>query len=169
MHIGVHHFCLGDFDCFSLSDGFHRYQLAEFCSGIPKTEVENVLRQRNLPFSYIETPYTCLLIVTGEHLVLIDVGAGAFSPHTGRLLANLRKAGFEPEDIDTIILTHAHPDHIGGNLDDNGQPIFTRAGYFIWKAEWDFWFSEEATLLSEGFSAMARQQLTPVLDRLQDF
>jgi glyoxylase-like metal-dependent hydrolase (beta-lactamase superfamily II) len=73
---------------------------------------------------------------------LVDTGAGAMAPTTGKLLSNLQTAGIAPEDIDTVILTHGHPDHIGGVLDEAGQPAFPEARYVIGRQEWAFWTSE---------------------------
>ena len=61
------------------------------------------------------------MINTGEHRVLVDTGADGLGPNTGRLLQNLKSEGIEPDDIDTVILTHGHPEHIGGNTDSEGK------------------------------------------------
>jgi len=65
------------------------------------------------------------------------MGAG-YPPKTGKMLQNMKAAGIEPADIDTVIITHAHPDHVGGTLNDEGKPIYANAHYYIFKREWDF-------------------------------
>ena len=161
-------FRLGDFKCVSIMDGSHDYPLENFFANVPKEKVEEVLRRLNLPTDHITTPYTYLFVDTGKHKVLVDIGAGNVFPTTGRLLQNMRAAGIEPGEIDTVFITHAHPDHIGGNLDKEGSPIFLNASYYIWKDEWDFWFSEVAfEKTNEMFVKIARTNLEPIKDRVK--
>jgi len=68
------------------------------------------------------------------------MGAGDLGPRTGKLVKNLPAAGIDLPDVDIAIVTHAHPDHIGGTLDDDGNLNFPIAIYFVSKIEWDFWF-----------------------------
>jgi glyoxylase-like metal-dependent hydrolase (beta-lactamase superfamily II) len=99
--------------------------------------------------------------------VLVDTGAGGLAPTTGRLLQNLQTEGIAPEDINTVILTHGHPDHIGGNTDAEGRPAFPNARYVIWKGEWEFWNSEQAEQgldehVRELLLSVARENLPPI-------
>lgn len=135
MNMESYQFKLGDFECVSISDGSHDYPLQDFFAKVPKEEIEELLRQRNLPTDHITTPYTYLFVDTGEHRVLVYMGAGNLFPTTGRLVRNMKAAGIEPAEIDTLIITHAHPDHIGGTLDDEGKPVYANARYFTWKDE----------------------------------
>jgi len=160
-------FKLGDFDCVSISDGSHDYPLENFFTNVPKEQIQELLRQRNLPTDHITTPYTYLFVDTGEHRLLVDMGAGNLFPTTGRLVQNMKAAGIEPVEIDTVIITHAHPDHIGGTLDEEGSLVFASAHYYIWKDEWDFWFSEAPLgKVPENqefqFVRLARKNLEPI-------
>jgi glyoxylase-like metal-dependent hydrolase (beta-lactamase superfamily II) len=106
-----------------------------------------VLREHSIqPEQWISwaSPYICVVVNTGAYRVLVDTGANGLDPNTGRLLGNLREVGIAPGDIDTVILTHGHPDHIGGNTDAKGRPAFPKARYVMWKDEWDFWTSDQA-------------------------
>jgi glyoxylase-like metal-dependent hydrolase (beta-lactamase superfamily II) len=84
-------------------------------------------------------PYWGLLINTGQQRVLVDTGAGGLVPGTGLLIPNLRAAGVAPEEIDMVILTHAHLDHTGGIVDARGKPAFPKARYVMSKREFHFW------------------------------
>jgi glyoxylase-like metal-dependent hydrolase (beta-lactamase superfamily II) len=89
-------------------------------------------------------PYNCLLVDTGDHRVLVDTGAGELGPDTGRLLRGLEAEGVGPEEIDVIIHTHAHYDHIGGNTDGGGNIAFPNARWVMSEAEWQSWMGGEA-------------------------
>ncbi len=167
MNTGSYHFKLGEFDCVSLSDGSLDYPLQNFFANVPLERVEQALRERDLPTDYITTPYTYLYADTGAHRVLVDMGAGHLGPRTGKLVENMQAAGIQPGEIDTVLITHAHPDHIGGTLDGVGRPVFSNADYFISKDEWEFWFSDTAQETApESFVTIARANLTPVQDRV---
>jgi glyoxylase-like metal-dependent hydrolase (beta-lactamase superfamily II) len=139
-------FQVGSFECIVVSDGTFAYphpaQL--FFTNAPKERLEQVLKEQNLVPEQWEqhvTPYLCLVINTGQNKVLVDTGAGGLAPTTGQLIPRLQAEGISPDEIDTVILTHGHPDHIGGNIDSEGRPSFPNARYIIWKDEWDFWTS----------------------------
>ncbi len=159
MNSQTHRFKVGSFHCIAVSDGTHAYTPPTFppppiflFANAPREPLEQVLRQHNLrPEQWTEwvSPYICLVINTGDHRVLVDTGADGLGPNTGRLLQNLKSVEIEPEDIDTVILTHGHPDHIGGNTNSESKLTFPNARYVMWKDEWDFWNSEEATLKLE--------------------
>jgi len=140
----------------------------------PQERLMQKLREHNIqPEKWVEwkSPHICLLINTGRHRVLVDTGAGSLAPTTGKLIHNLRAEGIAPEDIDRVILTHGHPDHIGGNLNSEGKLAFPKARFVMWKDEWDFWTSEQAEQrLDEHVRArqiaFARKNLPPIQDQL---
>lgn len=181
MSTGSYRFPLGKFECFAISDGSFNYPLASFFANAPGDELEKTLHQHNLPIDHISTPYTCLFVDTGQHKVLIDTGAGNLSESaakffpsvdhtttvTGQLLQNMRAVGIEPGDIDVVVITHAHPDHVGGTLDEEGKLIFANAHYYMAREEWEFWTSETALAKSPApMVHIARYNLEPLQDRL---
>ncbi len=114
----------------------------------------------------------CLFLRSGNHKILIDTGCG-ISPQVncGKLLENLQKEGIKAPDIDIIIHTHAHSDHIGGNTDANGKLVFSKARHMIHKIEWDYWMkriSEPETEPPKGppMVPVARKNLLPLKDRI---
>ena len=167
MDQGQYRFQVGNFECVSLSDGSLDYPLKNMFANVPIEQVEEALRQHNMPIEYITTPYTYLYVNTGAHRLLVDMGAGDLSPHTGRLVQSMRAAGIDPGEIDSVAITHAHPDHIGGTLDKGGQLVYPNAHYYICRDEWAFWFSERAEAKTpEYFVTCARSNLEPLRERV---
>ena len=181
MSTEVYHFKVGAFECMAVSDGTLTYTPPTFpppttllFGNAPRGDLEHTLRQHNIqPEHWAEwiSQYICLLVNTGEHRVLVDTGADGLDPNTGKLLQNLQAEGIAPEDIDMVILTHCHPDHIGGNTLDEGKLAFPNARYAMWKDEWDFWTSEEAEEkldehVREVLLSVARKNLPPIQERL---
>lgn len=165
-------FDLGDFDCICISDGGSDYPVEMLFANAPRALVEEKLHGLNLPVDHVWTPYTFLYVDTGKQKVLVDMGAGPLRPTTGKMVQSLRAAAIAPADIDVVLITHAHPDHVGGTLDDEDRPIYSNAGYFIWRGEWDFWFSDDAVEMSmprpaaQRFVTSARKNLTAIRERL---
>jgi glyoxylase-like metal-dependent hydrolase (beta-lactamase superfamily II) len=84
-----------------------------------------------------------VVVNTGAQLVLFDTGNGvARRPDAGRLASLLATAGFQPEQIDVVVLSHFHPDHIGGLIEE-GEPLLPNARYVTAAAEYDFWSPED--------------------------
>lgn len=172
------HFQLGAFRCMVVNDGNGPYSdpAQVFFANAPEEDLRRALRGHNLDITtwkeYI-SPFPSLVIDTGQHMVLIDTGEGNLEPTAGKLIPNLRAEGIAPRDIDTVILTHAHPDHIGGNIDKRGEPAFPNARHVMMKIEWDFWMSKpnlEALNISQNDKELiikcARDLLLPIQTKL---
>ncbi len=112
----------------------------------PPGEVERLMRQSLLPEKKFQPGFTPALVNTGKELILFDAGNGAHGfvprPSGGWLAAQLGPAGFAPEQVDVVVLTHGHPDHVGGLMED-GKPLFPRARYVMGEVEYDFWSSKD--------------------------
>ncbi|WP_395056105.1 MBL fold metallo-hydrolase [Polaromonas sp.] len=135
---------LGDMEVIALNDGVVRRPLAaEFVPNAPLTEVQALLRSQNLPTEYVDVPFTAFLIVAGNRRVLIDTGFADNGPATtGRLQANLNAAGFTVNDIDTVVISHHHGDHINGLRNKAGQLVFPKAKIMVPSIEHGFWMDD---------------------------
>jgi glyoxylase-like metal-dependent hydrolase (beta-lactamase superfamily II) len=117
--------------------------------------------QYGLPAKQVFSPYTVLLVKTEDHLLLNDGGAGDLgnpadkifpgldhtTSRTNLLVPSLRAAGFGPEDIDMLLVTHAHPDHVRGLLDADGGLVFRNAHYYVGRKEWEYWVSADPSMV----------------------
>jgi glyoxylase-like metal-dependent hydrolase (beta-lactamase superfamily II) len=85
------------------------------------------------------------LVNTGKRLILVDAGSGTWygGGAFGHLAANLRRAGYTPEEVNIVLITHLHIDHIGGLTTQDGQIVFPNAEVYVAKQENDFWLSPE--------------------------
>ena len=113
------------------------------------------------------------IVNTGDKLILFDTGMGtskAFGPTTGRQQKSMAEAGIKPGDIDAVVLSHAHIDHIGGIVGADDKPLFPNAQYYIAQSDFDFW-TDEGKLGGplKDFVVHARKNLLPVRDRLVFF
>jgi glyoxylase-like metal-dependent hydrolase (beta-lactamase superfamily II) len=144
----VYHFKIGKFNAMTVSDGNLKIPPSFFLPKANPTEVKNSLYNSFLPTDndylfYVNNLY----LDTGEHKVLIDGGAGkSFGDTAGYLAQNLQAAGVDPASIDTVLITHAHGDHIGGLVAADGSLTYPNADHYISQAEWDFWTDPQVSL-----------------------
>ncbi len=100
------------------------------------------------------------VIKSGGKTLLVDTGCGnAFGPSTGKLMENLTRAGVGVDSIDTVLITHAHGDHIGGITGEKGRGVFANARLLITEAEWNFWRAEKPDMSKSLLPEQARQQM----------
>ncbi len=145
----IYRFKLGGFEVATILDGKAiRERLHPNFGGNASAEAVHALaRANNIDTNRFEHPYVPTLVNTGRELVLFDTGNGSLPREyeqlakrlpSGQLVAQLAKAGYRPEDVDVIVSTHGHPDHIGG-LTEGGKLVFRNARYVFGAAEFDFW------------------------------
>lgn len=139
---GFYRIKVGDIEVTTLNDGTVQLPVADLLTGAKPGEVDKALSRVYLK-SPVETSFNGFLINTGSKLVLVDTGAGKFfGPTLGNLVANLRAAGYQPEQVDEVYITHMHSDHIGGLLTD-GKASFPNAILRADKHETDYFLSKE--------------------------
>lgn len=162
---GFYRVMVGDIEVTPINDGTVDLPVDQLLHQKPEqtraTLAKNFLK---LP---LETSDNAFLINTGSKLVLVDTGAGAlFGPTLGKLVQNLKAAGYQPEQIDEIYLTHMHGDHLGG-LARDGQRVFPNAVVRAGKADADFWLSkanmDKAPADKKGFFQGAMASLNPYI------
>jgi len=172
---GFYRMMLGDFEITALNDGTVDLPVDKLLKERQPGQVLRALRHAYLGVP-LETSVNGYLINTGAKLVLVDTGAaGLFGPTLGRLQANLRAAGYQPEQVDEVYITHLHPDHVGGLLGPDGKPAFPNAVVRFDKRDADFWLSPEqmdkAPADAKGFFQGAMASLQPYQEagRVQPF
>jgi glyoxylase-like metal-dependent hydrolase (beta-lactamase superfamily II) len=140
---GFYRMMLGDFEITALSDGSLDLPVRDLLSHTTPAQVDKALA-RSFLHAPVETSVNAYLVNTGSKLILIDAGAaGLFGPTLGKLAVNLQAAGYKPEQVDEIYITHLHPDHVGGLM--SGDKIaFPNAVVRVDKHDLDFWLDEES-------------------------
>jgi len=139
---GYDHIMLGDFEIIALSDGTIPQDLDKLLRTSP--EKLNKLLALNFQKNPVEASVNAYLIRANNKLILIDAGtAELYGPTLGHLSESLKRAGYSPEQIDAVLVTHIHTDHTGGLMDGN-RMVFPNATIYVSKAEANYWLSPES-------------------------
>lgn len=164
---GYYRMLLGHFEITALNDG--RIELdTKLLKDVQAADLNRLLARHFVGNPKMATSINAYLINTGNQLVLVDTGAGTlFGPTVGHVAANLKASGYDPSQVDTILLTHMHGDHIGGLNDAAGKPVYPNATIFVSKAESDYWLSKKneakAPEQKKRFFETARKVAAPYL------
>lgn len=157
---------LDQYQVTALYDGFVDLDTV-LLSGLDQQEVRQRLDRLFINHENgVQTAVNAFLVHTGDHLVLVDAGSAAcFGPTLGNVPENLRASGYAPEDVDTLLMTHLHPDHVCGITGSDGHAIYPNAELHISQADADYWLSEEqaaeAPSSMQGFFKMVRETIAP--------
>jgi glyoxylase-like metal-dependent hydrolase (beta-lactamase superfamily II) len=145
----IYRFKLGGFEVTPIMDSkVIRLGLTPSFGGEANAEAVKALAKANRIDAdrYVHN-FTPLLVNTGKELVLFDTGNGSLRDEheqlknrlpAGNLVARMKEAGYKPEDVDVVVITHGHPDHIGG-LTKAGQLVFPNARYVFGADDFDYW------------------------------
>lgn len=162
------HFKVGDFDCLVINDGEMAGKAEMLFLNAPPDELAEALLAYELEPNHLPSTWSCLLVKTPSNVVLIDTGVGKGLSVGGNLLSILEEEGYDPSDIDKVILTHGHGDHIGGSVTESGEIAFLNATYYMGTMEWEYWTSDEMLAQESDWAAdFARRKLRPLASVLQ--
>ncbi|MGZ9058351.1 MAG: MBL fold metallo-hydrolase [Burkholderiaceae bacterium] len=138
---GYYRMMLGEFEVTALSDGTVDLHMEQLLTNVTAARIRSALAKAYLK-DPVEASVNAYLINTGSKLLLIDAGSGTFfGPTVGKLMANLKASGYQPEQIDEIYITHMHADHVGGLVAGN-QIAFPNAIVRADQREGDLWLSK---------------------------
>lgn len=140
-------YTVGDLQITAIHDGMAYRGLDGFILNASPDSVKQALADSFMPTDRFEITFTTLVVNTGKKLVLIDTGNGDLGASTsGTWMHNFRAAGFQPTDVDSIIISHFHADHINGLRLRDGTAVFPQAEIMVPAPEWEFWTNESKVL-----------------------
>jgi glyoxylase-like metal-dependent hydrolase (beta-lactamase superfamily II) len=161
---------LGDDEITVIHDGSRSFPMPDtFVKNVSKDEALAAAEAAYMPKGMVTVPFNPVVINTGSKLVLIDTGYGPnIGPTVGLLPANMAAAGIDPKQIDIVILSHLHPDHINGIRTADGALAFPQAEIKVPSVDWAFWNDEGNMSRAQGFMADYFKNFHRVFDSIKD-
>jgi glyoxylase-like metal-dependent hydrolase (beta-lactamase superfamily II) len=168
---GVHHRFVGEVVVTALNDGVLDASF-DWLTHIDPAEPP-ALHAASFRAVPLRITVNAFLLHAGERLVLVDSGCGGgMGPTLGRLAENIAVLGVAPGSIDTVLLTHLHPDHVGGLVDDAGKAWLPNAELIVHADELPFWQDDavlaQASEENRGFIMLARSVLEAYRGRVRE-
>ncbi|MGU3337173.1 MBL fold metallo-hydrolase [Methylobacterium mesophilicum] len=140
---GFYRYKVGAIEVTAINDGFALRPLDGFIPNAPPAALKQAMADAFLPSDALPLTFTSVVLRIEGRTVLVDTGfADNGPPTTGYWMANFRAAGFDPTAVDDIVISHFHPDHIGGIRRKDGSAVFPKARVYVPEAEWAFWTDE---------------------------
>jgi glyoxylase-like metal-dependent hydrolase (beta-lactamase superfamily II) len=173
---GHYRFRVGDISATVLSDGLIGGPPRVYASNAPEAELQEVLKRAFLPLDRLTLNLNTLLIETNRRRILLEAGAGqTMGPQGGRIFENLAAIGLRPKDIDVVVVSHTHPDHVGNLRTADGGKAFPRAAIFAPRADWDFFVRNDPDLsympvpedFRRNFAAAIKRSVEPVTNGIE--
>jgi glyoxylase-like metal-dependent hydrolase (beta-lactamase superfamily II) len=135
---------IGDVEVTAIHDGIARRPLEGLVRNAPLDEVKKAMEERFLPTDALPITFTPLVLRTGGRTVVVDTGNGdSGAPTSGRFIPGLRAAGIDPKDVNTVVISHFHGDHINGLRLKDGTWVYPNAEILVPAPEWAFWMSDD--------------------------
>ena len=171
---GFYRYKVGDIEVTAVNDGSAPRPLEGFIRNAELSAVQQAARDAFLPQNTIQNSFTALVLNNGGRLTLIDTGNGdSGAPTTGRWMENFRAAGFDPSQVNTIVISHFHGDHINGMRRKDGTAVFPNAGVLVPATEWAFWMDDarmnQAPENMRGGFLGARRVFSPIAKDVKQY
>ncbi|TBY77206.1 MBL fold metallo-hydrolase [Rhizobium leguminosarum bv. viciae] len=170
-NVGYYRFRVGQIKATVLSDGVIGGPPTVYANDAPEAELQEVLRRAFLPTDHMTLQLNTLLLEVGDRRILLEAGAGAtMGPNAGRVFDNLAAIGLDAVDIDTIVVSHTHPDHVGNLSTSEGKKAFPNATVYAPRADWDFFVRDNPDLsympvprdFRDRFAAAIKRSVEPI-------
>jgi len=163
---GHYHFRIGDIRATVVSDGTLTGSPRIYAGNAPAEDLKRALTENFLPADTFTLNLNVLLLQVGGRKILVDTGAGGtFGPSGGRIVANLAAIGVRPEQIDAIVVTHIHPDHVGNLRREDGLAAFPNAAVHLPEADWTFFVRNDPDLSHLPMDAEFRRRFVANIKR----
>jgi glyoxylase-like metal-dependent hydrolase (beta-lactamase superfamily II) len=155
---GIFSYKVGDYEIVQLRDGARTFLMPDtFIVNVSKDKAIEAAAAAYIPNGQVTIPFSPMIINTGSKLIAIDTGngLGAFASSkgvVGQARANMEAAGIDPKQIDIVVISHFHGDHIGGLKNADGSPAFPNAEIKVPAVEAAFWADDGNQSKANGFN-----------------
>jgi glyoxylase-like metal-dependent hydrolase (beta-lactamase superfamily II) len=171
---GFYRYKVGDIEVTAINDGFAQRPLEGFVRNAELSQVQQAMQEAFLPGNALPITFNTLVLNNGGRLTLIDTGNGDMgAPTSGRWMANFRAAGFDPAQVNTVVISHFHGDHINGLRLKDGTAVFPNAEVMVPAAEWAFWMDDarmnQAPEGMKGAFQGARRVFSPIANNVKRY
>lgn len=170
---GVYRYKVGDYEIIQLMDGARTMPMPDnFVVNASKDQAIKAAEAAYMPEGKVTIPFSPMIINTGSKLIAIDTGngLGAFAASkgaVGQARMNMEAAGIDPKQIDSVLISHFHGDHIGGLKNADGSPAFPNAEIKVPATELAFWSDEANAAKANGFNKAQFPNVKKMMDGIK--